>query len=348
MIKPILNFEAKVQVQDATRFDAAKTFITKGENPISKVEITPGADGTPVDVFVVDEPAEERYLDWAWDNTDFDIGSVANTLYFKRKSTGVDYVVTIPDGTYTFTELKDEVLTQLQAAEAAITFDLTLSDKDALTLTTSEEIEIDPTKRPGNLWSYIGFQKVKSGKEFEGLTIEFAIKKITMAITTSDGANPGPPVEKTETVEYYQKVYTLFGDSLFSNDSDLQVHESNILNWVKEGRASFLDAHRRTQETILNWIYNQGHTDIDGERLTKYDILDLEDVRLWSIFETLRYLFMGFQNSSDDVHKEKAGEYEKEMIASRSQVMLKLDKNKNKKVDKQEKINTSSGDLIRR
>jgi hypothetical protein len=347
MIKPILNFEAKVQVQDATRFDAAKSFITKGENPISKVEITPGANGTPIDVFVVDGTPEERFLDWAWGDSDFDIDSNANKLYFKRKSTGVDYIATVPDDTYTFSDLKDAILLALQTALAGPTFTLTLSDKDELVLSCSEEIEIDPTKRPGNLWPHIGFQKVKSAKEFTGSTIEYGLKKITLAVTTSDGADP-TPVETTETSIFYQKVYTVFGDSLFSSDSDLQVHESNILNWVKEGRASFLDAHRRTQETVLNWIYNQGHTDINGERLTKYDILDLEDVRLWSVFETLRYLFISFQNSNDDVHKEKANEYEKEMLAARNQAMLKLDKNKNKKVDKQEKVNTWSGDLLRR
>lgn len=64
MICGILEQENVVQVGDKTRISALKSFVTKGEQAIDKVEIKPEASGSFIDVTGSDQ--SEWFLDWVY------------------------------------------------------------------------------------------------------------------------------------------------------------------------------------------------------------------------------------------------------------------------------------------
>jgi len=114
-------------------------------------------------------------------------------------------------------------------------------------------------------------------------------------------------------------------DNLLSTDEDLQNHEPDILKWIREGRNSFKDMHRRAQELILDTLYRLGYTDNQNNRLTAADVIDKLEVREWSTFLTLHIIFYGLSNAVDDVFAKKASQYLKEAEMRRDSKSLKLD-----------------------
>ena len=141
-------------------------------------------------------------------------------------------------------------------------------------------------------------------------------KTATIRVTTS-----GAPVTVTKTIS----VLSVVDDKLFSDDSDLIMHESEILRWVPVGRNSFKDMHRRAQQRILAWLDEKGHTDSSGARLTKASIVDVQEVKEWSIFLTLRMIFQSISNAVDDVFDKKAKYYESREAEARNRSALRYD-----------------------
>jgi len=139
---------------------------------------------------------------------------------------------------------------------------------------------------------------------------------VTCRVTTD-----GVPVTSTDTIE----VISAADDTLFSDDTDLIMHEADILKWVPSGRNSFLNIHRRAQERILAWLDEGGYTDSDGNRITKAAILDLQEVKEWSLFMTLRLIFEGISNAVDDVFDQKAKKYASREKEARSRDKLRID-----------------------
>lgn len=68
MIFPNLEIEDIVQVGDKTRLSAVKSYVSKGSDPISKVEIRPTAAGDWVDV--TGNGSEDWFLDWQYATDD--------------------------------------------------------------------------------------------------------------------------------------------------------------------------------------------------------------------------------------------------------------------------------------
>jgi len=338
MLSPILEIEDQVQIKDQTRFSATKSFKTKDETDFTICTVQPGMGGPTLDIF---DPLDQKnwFADWFWPDAQFDIDAALHRLYFLDKSTGLEYEVPLATGTYSFAALVAQMQTALNGASPLV-WSLTLSSKNKIVMTVSNAVEIQYNKNPDtNLWPLVGFPYKTAGLNFLGEVIEAGLRQITVEVATAT---------TSQSEIYWQKVFTPQGDGLFSRDQDLKIHEPNIMDWVRDGRASFLDMHRRSQEQILDWIYQAGYTDKNNRRLTKFDILDLEDVKLWSVFETLQFLCMSFQNSVDDIWQKKAGQYEKLKFAARQQASLKLDYNKNGEVDPEERVNISSGTLLRR
>jgi hypothetical protein len=114
-------------------------------------------------------------------------------------------------------------------------------------------------------------------------------------------------------------------DNLFSTDEDLQNHEPDILKWIREGRSSYKDVHRRAQELILDTLYRLGFTDNENNRLTAADLIDVLEIREWSTFLTLHIIFFGLSNAVDDVFARKAAEYLKQAQLRMDSKSLKAD-----------------------
>lgn len=161
-------------------------------------------------------------------------------------------------------------------------------------------------------------------------------KTASVRVTTS-----GAPVSLSKTIN----VLTEAEDSLFSSDSDLIIHEPDILNWVREGRRSFLDYHRRSQELILDYLRINGYRTIDGSKITKAELLDKNEFKEWSVFLTLKLIMESRSNQSDDIFLQKARFYESKVVEARASVFISYDFDKDGSIGDNEKniFNTSIG-----
>lgn len=124
---------------------------------------------------------------------------------------------------------------------------------------------------------------------------------VTCRVTTD-----GSPVTSTATIT----VVTVATDNLFSSDSDLTSHEPDIMSWLPDGHSSWNFMHRRSQKLIIDWFSRKGFLDDDNEKFVVSDFLDVDDVREWSTFLTLKLIFKQISNAIDDVFGEKAVFYE--------------------------------------
>jgi hypothetical protein len=127
-------------------------------------------------------------------------------------------------------------------------------------------------------------------------------------------------------------------DHLFSNDSDLKVHEPDILKYVREGRSSYLDYHRRTQTLILDHLDREGYVDIHGNKYTKDAVVDFTEVKEWSTFMTLRLIFEGISNSVDDIFSAKSKRYKGLENEHRDRVILRIDQDGDEELNTGEEI----------
>lgn len=206
MIFPNIIREETLQVDDRTRIDARKSFITEDEAAITLVEIEPEASGGFIDV------TSKKYLDWQYDSE---------------------------------------------------------GDKVA-----------------------------------------------TVRITTD-----GSPTAQTATIT----VVTAASDALFSSDAELVVNESEIMNFTRNGRNSFLDKHREAQSLIVNYLDHNRIWDSTGERLTKSAIVDVDEVREWSKYLTLQLIFEDLSNQIGDIFDKKAAKYRAMAERESERSVLRLD-----------------------
>lgn len=153
-------------------------------------------------------------------------------------------------------------------------------------------------------------------------------KTITLEITT-DGA--------AETVTKSISVIDSEDDKLFSSDSNLIGHEQDILKYVRAGRNSFKDIHRRSQELILQYFNDQRIYKEDGSKITKDDLLDKEEVREWSTYQTLVLIMKSLTVSPDDIYSQKANFYEKLLIQSKGKSAISFDRDGDSVADPDER-----------
>lgn len=127
--------------------------------------------------------------------------------------------------------------------------------------------------------------------------------------------------EFTDTVS----VLTEAADKLFSTDSDLKLHEPDILNWTEEGRNTFKNVHRRAQKLMIEYLKREGFRDINGDFFTIAAIVNIENVKQWSTYLTLRLIFEGLSNATDDIFSDKAKRYKGLEVTWRKTVLLNID-----------------------
>lgn len=336
---PVLEIEKAVQVRDKTRFDATKSFVSRGSTAISTITIKPGADETAVSVFNAD--SRLWYLDWKFTAFKMDVDATNNKIDVEVGST--TYAATVASTTYTLTTLATAVKAALDAL-AVGTFTVTVDKDEEMTISSTIAFKLIPesgVNRDTSILPTLGFKKDMTSFKTseEGDIIDGLTRKIT--VTAGDGST-------TDTEDKYIKVMSELGDSLFSNDSDLMSHKPDILKYVVAGRSSFKDVHRRSQELILAYLDEQGYTNIYNEKFTKFDIVDKEEVRQWSTAMTLKLIHRGISNAIDDVFADEAKEFLKQEIIHRNRAVLRIDIDKDKKVDSFEETSIASGTVTRR
>tara|TARA_R110002020_G_scaffold94189_6_gene226890 strand:+ start:3625 stop:4332 length:708 start_codon:yes stop_codon:yes gene_type:complete len=155
----------------------------------------------------------------------------------------------------------------------------------------------------------------------------------------------GSPTSVTKTLT----VISSGDDKLFSTDAELEVHEDDILQWVRNGRSSFLEKHRMAQTRIFSYLDQNRMWKSDGTRFDKDDVYDIEEFREWSKFEALAMIFEGISNDVEDIFSFKAERYRELRDGARSRSTLRLDLDEDGTIDESsEKLNIREGLVIRR
>lgn len=329
----ILDLEGEVQINDKTRFNASKSFNTKDSLEIASIEIKAGLDGSFIECFNPDK--NECYLDWAFDNTSIDVNSSNSDLVFSE-SDGVNLSTNLTGGTYTLSQYVTEVVSKLNAA-GALTYSGSVSD-NIVTITADGTFEL----KSCSVQEQLHIDLEDSGTSVESNYIEYGLKAITVTVENNEST------PETASRVYFQKVYSEDGDYLFSDDSDLITHESDIMSWVADGRATFKNFHRRAQKLIMQWIDENGYTDIYGNKFKKRDLVDKEEVRQWSTFMTLRLIYESLISQTDDVFEKKAMRALDLENSARKRVILRIDTDKSGDLDIGEQMGIGSISLFRR
>jgi hypothetical protein len=151
-------------------------------------------------------------------------------------------------------------------------------------------------------------------------------KEITVRVETSDGAESDPVIQ-SQTLTKIINVVTAAQDNLFSSDDALVVHEADILNWVEDGRNSFINFHRRARDLILDELDDRGYRSSSGSKLLPSEVPYTGDLRVWATFLCLELIFSNLSNAVDDVFDRKRTYYskKKDQVSSRSYLRLDVD-----------------------
>lgn len=164
-------------------------------------------------------------------------------------------------------------------------------------------------------------------------------KTISVKVTTDMG-------DKTST--YTINAITAENDKLFSVDADLYAYEPTLKRNLPQGKNSFLYAHRKSQEKIIAYLDEQRIWKQDKTKFTKDDLIDLDEFKQWSIFQTLLIIFESSQLVRDDIFQEKREGYEMDMKSARKRGGLRLDFNGDGTQATNETNNMVTTRLIRR
>lgn len=143
-------------------------------------------------------------------------------------------------------------------------------------------------------------------------------------------------------------VVTEADDKLFSTDQEIKSQEHDILNYLPKGKSSFKFKHRAAQERILSYLDEKRVWDINGNKLTKDAIVNIEEVSDWSKYMVLMMIFEDLSNAVDDVFFEKSLRYRNLMNEARNRAALRLDVNGDGVIETGEGYNLVSLDMIRR
>jgi hypothetical protein len=90
-----------------------------------------------------------------------------------------------------------------------------------------------------------------------------------------------------------------------------------------------------------------GKTDINGDKLTKAAIVNVDEVRQWSAYYVLWLIYSDLSNAVDDVFAEQAKLFQTQMLDKRKRAFVRLDIDGDAVIDKHEGINTLTMDLVR-
>lgn len=336
-IFPHIEFEGKVQIADKTRFNCGKSFVVKGGSPATSMLLTPGIGESAVEIYDAEE--DEQYLDWAYTEWTCDIDSTNDEFLFQES--GVDLIATLSGGNYTLQELIDELETALNSA-GALTYSTSLDEDDKITISATGEFTIVDSKN----WADIGFWTssmvtLSNSSSYTGRRVRYLTKKISLEVTTALGS---------ATTDGYLSLYSVDGDHLFSEDSDLLPEEPDILKWLPIGRSSFKNVHRRAQELMLSWLDQQGYTDVFQDKFLIDAVIDKSELTEWSKYLVLRLIFSSIRNAKDDTFEKKAKDYEALEVKARNRAMLRIDVDGDGTLDKgsQEFISVQSISAARR
>lgn len=173
-----------------------------------------------------------------------------------------------------------------------------------------------------------GFKSVFSSKrdewfldwQFEGQSREV---DVTVRLTIDDDALN--PTQQTQTFKVY--VLSFEDDGLFSDDSELFSYEEEIFKLLPRGKSSFIYKHRRAQNIIVESFNERGVLANNQTRITKEHLLDVDDVKQWSICLTLALIFEDNSKTVGDVFFRKSESYYSMALGHKHRAFFRIDFN---------------------
>jgi hypothetical protein len=174
-----------------------------------------------------------------------------------------------------------------------------------------------------------------------------SLKRLDVAYSTDGDKTVLVRLNGTEERTQVISVLTEADDKLFSQDSDLEVYEPEILRYVRAGRNSYKDVHRRVQELILDWLDENRYWKTGQQRYVKADLVDIQDFKETSTYWALHLIYKGLSDTVDDIFAKKASEYGSKMYEARERGSYRLDHNADGTIDLGEKVDNWSKKLTR-
>jgi hypothetical protein len=129
----------------------------------------------------------------------------------------------------------------------------------------------------------------------------------------------------------------LAAQKLFSSDSDLYRHEPDIDNLLPAKWSSWNLIHLEVQKAFMDWLDEKRIFNQDGTKYVVDDLLDLQQVRQFSIFKVLELIYSGAHNISGDVYEAKRDKYLEWANEKLSRSQIALDYNGNATADRNER-----------
>jgi CRISPR/Cas system endoribonuclease Cas6 (RAMP superfamily) len=120
------------------------------------------------------------------------------------------------------------------------------------------------------------------------------------------------------------------------------------MSYVKDGRYSFLDFHRRAQALILSELDEARIWKNDGTRFEKADIIDLQEFKEWSTFKTLALIFYDLSDKNGDKFESKFTDYASKASKAMSRAAMRLNFNGNTEQEPGEVLDNFSIPALRR
>lgn len=173
--------------------------------------------------------------------------------------------------------------------------------------TVSHEISVDE----GVTWF-----NVSAKKSADWIFSTAGEQIISLRLTTSTAT--------TQTFTKTVTVLDLTAQNLFSLDSDLYIIEPEIDQYLPKRWSSWNLVHLKAQEYIIDWLDEKKTFKRDGTKYGVSDILDLQEVKQWSTYKTLEFIYEGNSNIVGDISSIKRDKYRamSDEKASRSQLSL--------------------------
>ena len=119
---------------------------------------------------------------------------------------------------------------------------------------------------------------------------------------------------------------------LFSDDRDLVGVYPTVMDYLSAAEISFVLRHQNSRDLIMQDLRNHGMQKAaigagKYENLEPIDILEIDEVRLWSTYLTLSNIFSSLQAREGDFYKEKSDEYRTKAEFYKAAAYLSIDRN---------------------
>ncbi len=141
---------------------------------------------------------------------------------------------------------------------------------------------------------------------------------------------------------------------VFSDDQDLKGIYPAVSNYLGSTETTFILRHENSRDLMVQELRNRafqkkGNARSYYESLEPWDILEIDEVRMWSANLTMANIFSSLQANSNDLYSQKAEEFIEKAEYYKAAVFLTLDKDDDGVMDSVESASDiSTRRLVRR